>query len=190
MLMAQQKLGGFPPRRGRNRLEAKFVMSKYPVELESVDLSGERSVVQIKSGSFGQAATALALFMKERLAKLRLSWAFQTPDGAGYQRHLVLLQDNRWSMMAWLQDDKQRADFFAVEPDGESLEQEESEEMFLGRAVPAKLVHRDLFDIRNCVDLILDDLSNTEPVTERPNRFMTAQEPYEAVRRKLIGQEG
>lgn len=189
MLMAQQKLGGSPPRRGRNRLEAKFIMNQYPAELESVDLSGERSVVQIKRGSFGQAATALALFMKERLAKLRLSWAFQTPDGAGYQRHLVLLQDNWRSMMAWLQDDKQRADFFAVEPDGESLEQEEAEEMFLGRVVPAKLVHRDLFDIRNCVDLILDDLSNTEPVTERPNQFVTATEPYETIRLELIGQE-
>lgn len=188
MLIAQQKLGGFPPRRGRNRLEAKFVMSQYPVELESVDLDGERSVVQIKSGSYGQAATALTLFMKERLAKLRLSWAFQTTDGASYQRHLVLLQDNWWFMMAWLQDDKERADFYAVEPDGANLKQE-SEEMFLGRAVPAKLVHRDLYDIRNCVDLILDDLSNTDPVTERPNKFVVAAEPYETIRLELIGEE-
>ena len=190
MLMAQQKLGGFPPNRGRNRLESKFIMNQHPVELESVDLSGERSVVRIKGGSYGQATTALTLFMKERLAKLRLSWVFQTPDGSTYQRHLVLLQDNWWFMMAWLQDDKERADFYAVEPDGADPKQEESEETFLGRAVPAKLVHHELFDIRNCVDLILDDLSNTEPVTERPNQFVTATEPYETIRLDLIGEEG
>ena len=168
MLMAQQKLGGFPPNRGRNRLESKFIMNQHPVELESVDLSGERSVVRIKGGSYGQATTALTLFMKERLAKLRLGWVSQ----------------------ALPQEDKERADFYAVEPDGADPKQEESEETFLGRAVPAKLVHHELFDIRNCVDLILDDLSNTEPVTERPNQFVTATEPYETIRLDLIGEEG
>ena len=189
MLMAQQKLGGFPPNRGRNRLETKFIMNQDPVELESVDLSGERSVVRIKGGSYGQATTALTLFMKERLAKLRLSWAVQTPDGSTYQRHLVLLQDNWWFMMAWLQDDKERADFYVVEPDGVNPKQEGSEETFLGRAVPAKLVHHELFDIRNCVDLILDDLGNTDPVIDRPNKFVTATEPYKTIRLNLIGEE-
>ena len=55
--------------------------------------------------------------------------------------------------------------------------------------VPARLVHHDLKGIRNCVDLLLDDMDNTNPVTERPEEFETVQEPYEAVRRKLIGEE-
>lgn len=41
------------------------------------------------------------------------------------------------------------------------------EEMFLGSPVPAKLLHRDLKCIRNCVDLLLDDIDYTDPVVER-----------------------
>ena len=185
MLMAQQKLGGFPPNRGRNRLETKFIMNQYPVELESVDLSGERSVVRIKGGSYGQATTALTLFMKERLAKLRLSWAFLMPEGMEFRRHLVLLRDNGRFMMAWLEDDKDWAQYYIAEMAGEGG----GTDTFLGRAVPAKLVHHELFDIRNCVDLILDDLGNTDPIIDRPNKFVTAKEPYETIRLNLIGEE-
>ncbi len=183
--MAQQKVGGFPPNRGRNRLAARFVMSKYPVELEQVGLDGERMVMAIKSGSYGRATNALSQFMKEKLAKLRLSWAFQTPDGASYQRHLVLLQDNWWFMMAWLQDDKDWAQYYIAEVAGE----DGGTDTFLGRPVPARLVHHDLKGIRNCVDLILDDMDNTDPVTERPEVFETVKEPYETIRLDLIGEE-
>ena len=189
--MAQQKVGGFPPHRGRNRLAARFVMSKYPVELEQVELDGKRTVTAIKSGSYGRAADALTQFMKGKLAKLRLSWEFLrvdreiAPDGGVFRRHLVLLQDDGRSMMAWLQDDKDWAQYYVAETE----EAEEAVETFLDREVPARLVHHDLKRIRNGVDLILDDMSNTDPVTERPGEFETVEGPYETVRAELIGQE-
>ncbi len=180
--MAQQKVGGFPPHRGRNRLAARFVMNKYPVELEQVGLDGERTMTAIKSGSYGRAADALSQFMKEKLGRLRLSWEFKTPEGGAFRRHLVLLQDDGRFMMAWLQDDKDRAQYHIAERSGE----DDGTDVFLGRSVPARLVHHDLKGIRNCVDLILDDMDNTDPVTERPEGFETAQEPYEAVWADLV----
>lgn len=183
--MAQQKVGGFPPHRGRNRLAAKFVMSKYPVELEQVGLDGERTVTAIKSGSYGRATDALAQFVKEKLGRLRMSWEFKTPEGGAFRRHLVLLQDNGRFMLAWLQDDKDWAQYEIAGRPGDN----DGMDTFLDQPVPARLVHHDLKNIRNCVDLILDDLDNTDPVTERPEEFETIQEPYEAVRRKLVGQE-
>ena len=183
--MAQQKVGGFPPHRGRNRLAVRFVMSKYPVELEQVGLDGERTVTAIKSGSYGRATDALSQFVKEKLEKLRLSWVFQTPEGMEFRRHLVLLRDNGRFMMAWLEDDKDWAQYYIAEVAGE----DGGTDTFLGRPVPARLVHHDLKGIRNCVDLILDDMDNTDPVTERPEVFETVKEPYKTVRLELVGEE-
>lgn len=183
--MAQQKVAGFPPHRGRNRLAARFVMSKYPVELEQVELDGERTVTAIKSGSYGRAADTLSQFMKGKLGRLRLSWEFKTPEGGAFRRHLVLLQDDGQFMMAWLQDDKDWVQCYIAALPGA----DDGTDTFLGQPVPARLVHHDLKGIRNCVDLLLDDMDNTNPVTERPEEFETVQEPYEAVRRKLIGEE-
>ena len=177
LLMAQQKLGGISPHRGRNSLNANFVMNQYLVQLESVDLDGERTLAEIKSGSYGQAADALSLFVRERLAKLRLSWEFKTPEGEAFRRHMVLLRDSFRFMMVWLQDDKEWAQYFMREPAA-----------FLDWKVPARAIHYELLHIRNCVDLILDDMSNTDPVTERPGEFITAERPYHEIRAELMGE--
>ena len=179
LLMAQQKLGGVSPHRGRNRLEARFVMNRYPAELESLDLDGEQILTGIRSGSYDQAAAALALFMKGRLAKLRLSWEFKSAEGDVFRRHMVLLQDNGRFMMLWLQDDRERAEYYTSET------KEQGSAVFLGRTVPAQAVHCELKRIRNCVDLILDDVSNTGPVTGRPGEFVPVGQPYRAVRAGL-----
>ena len=175
LLMAQQKLGGVSPHRGRNRLEAKFVMNRYPVELESLGLDGKQTLTEIRSGSYGQANDALCLFMRGRLAKLRLSWEFKSAESGVFRRHMVLLQHSGRFMMLWLQDDRERAEYYTAEAG------EQGSAVFLGRAVPAQAVHRELLRIRNCVDLILDDLNNTGPVTERPGEFVPVERPYRAV---------
>ena len=180
LLMVQQKLGGVSPHRGRNRLEAQFVMNRYPVEIESLDLDGKQTLTGVRSGSYGQANTALSLFMRGRLAKLRLSWEFKSAEGGVFRRHMVLLQDNGRFMMLWLQDDRERAEYYTAE----TKEQESA--VFLGRTVPAQAVHRELLRIRNCVDLILDDMNNTAPVTERPGEFEPVGQPYQAVHAELI----
>ena len=175
LLMAQQKLGGVPP----NRLEAKFVMNRYPVEIESVGLDGKRILTEIRSGSYGQAADTLALFMRGRLAKLRLSWEFKSAKGDAFRRHMVLLQDGGRFMMLWLRDDRERAEYYTTEA------REQGTAIFQSRTVPAQAVHRELLRIRNCVDLILDDMGNTGPVTERPGEFVPVERPYQAVLAEL-----
>jgi len=179
LLMAQQKMGGVSPRRGRNHLLVKFIPSRYPIQLEYVDLQGERTVEALKGGSYGNAAAGLTRFMSGKLARLRLTWAFQTPEGEAYHRHMVLLRDKDCFMLLWLQDDKQRADAYTAD----------DPVRFLGHIVPAGLVHQDLMRIRNCVDLLLDDIDNTEPVVDRPGEFVPLSLPYEEIRAALVKEE-
>ncbi|MDE6591225.1 MAG: hypothetical protein K2K53_12965, partial [Oscillospiraceae bacterium] len=180
LFMAQQKMGGVPPQRGRNDfLLSKFVLSRYPVQLERVDLAGERTLIDIRPGGYGQAAVELIQFMQQKLARLRLSWAFKTADGEPYRRHLVLLRDGGNYMLLWLQDDQKRADIYAAD----------DPVAFLGHVFPACLVHRDLLRIRNCVDLLLDDIDNTGPITDRPGEFVPISRPYQEIRAELVKEE-
>ena len=177
--MAQQKMGGVSPRRGRNHLLVKFIPSRYPVQIEGEDIQGKRTLETLKGGSYGQAAAGLTRFMMEKLSRLRLSWVFQAADGEAYYRHMVLLRDNGRFMLLWLQDDKQRADAYASN----------DPVTFLGHVVPACLVHQDLMRIRNCVDLLLDDIDCTEPVVDRPGEFVPLSLPYGEIRTALVKEE-
>ena len=62
-------------------------------------------------------------------------------------------------------------------------------EDFLGRSVPSYLVHRDLERIRNCLDLMLDDIANCGPVVNQFGEFAAGDpvkpRPYEELRREL-----
>ena len=106
--------------------------------------------------------------MSGRLAKLRLSWEFKSAKGDAFRRHMILLQD-----------DRERAEYYT----SEAKEQEMA--IFQGRTVPAQAVHHELPRIRNCVDLILDDMNNTGSVTERPGEFVPVGQPYQAVLAEL-----
>ena len=180
LFMAQQKMGGVPPQRGRNDfLLSKFVLSRYPVQLERVDLAGERTLIDIRPGGYGQAAVELIQFMQQKLSRLRLSWAFKAADGEPYRRHLVLLRDGGNYMLLWLRDDQKRADIYAAD----------DPVAFLGHVFPACLVHRDLARIRNCLDLLLDDIDNTGPITDRPGEFVPISRPYQEIRAELVKEE-
>ena len=174
--MAQQKLGGIPPWRGRGYHLAKFVFSRFPSELETVDRAGERTVTVLQSGSYGLAAAGLVQFMMEKLDRIRVSWSFQTQEGGTERRHLVLLRDQGKYMMFWLADGAGKALVYgADEP-----------QRFLGHALPAGLVHGDLKRLRNGVDLLLDDIDNTEPVLSQPGQFAPVNMPYAEIRAALV----
>lgn len=175
--MAMQKLAGIPDWRAGDYILSKFVLSRYPVQLDSVTLEGERTLTDLRPGSYDMASAALVRFIQKKLAKLRLSWEFKGPEGGVCQRHIVLLQDGGRFMMAWLQDDRGRADYYASAPPV----------LFQGKAWPACLVHQDLRRIRNCLDLLLDDIACTGPVVDRPGEFVPAEGPYVRNRAELIG---
>ena len=176
ILMMQQKLGGVPQTRGRNYYLSKFVLSRPASELETVDLGGERTVTALKSGTYGLAAGGLVQIMSGKLARVRISWTCQTPEGGAELRHLVVLQDRGKYMMFWLQDGNRRAlAYGADEP-----------QWFMGHALPACLVHEDPKRLRNGIDLLLDDIDNTEPVLRQPGQFAQVHVPYEELRSELV----
>lgn len=192
LLMAKQKIGGLPPCRGRNYILAKFILSQYPIRVESLYLDGQQTLTDIKSGSYGLAASCLVQFVQKKLARLRITWAFQTPDGGTDLRHIVLLQDNGRFMMAWLRDGKRRADFYVADV-GAYMDvsgKKYPRDTFLGRTVPAYLVHQDLERIRNCLDLMLDDIADCAPVVNQFAEFAAEApanpRPYEEIRRELV----
>ena len=174
--MAQQKLGGVPALRGRSYHLAKFVLSRPAAELETVDLGGERTVMALKSGTYGLAATGLVQIISGKLERVRISWTFQTPEGGAELRHLVLLQEQGKYMMFWLQDgDRQALAYGADDP-----------RRFMGRVLPGCLVHEEPRRLRNGIDLLLDDIDNTEPVLRQPGQFAQVCAPYEELRAKLV----
>ncbi|MDE6454492.1 MAG: hypothetical protein K2L38_00955, partial [Dysosmobacter sp.] len=176
VLIMQQKLGGVPQTRGRNYYLSKFVLSRPASELETVDPGGERTVTPLRSGTYGLAADGLVQFMMGKLASIRVSWTFQTAEGGTERKHLVLLQDRGKYMMFWLEDGNRRA--LACASD--------EPQWFLGHAIPACLVHEDLKRLRNGIDLLLDDIDNTEPVLRQPGQFAEVHADYEELRTALV----
>lgn len=156
LLMARQKVGGFPPDRSRQRMSARYVFSRYPVQMETLTPEGERTVTEIRSGSYGRASEGLLQFMSGKLSRLRLTWAYGKPEES--RRHLVFLQDSGRFLLCWREGEQT---YFC------KASEEPGCELFLGESVPTAYLHRDLRDIRNCVDLLLDDIDCTEPVIER-----------------------
>ena len=57
---------------------------------------------------------------------------------------------------------------------------------FMGHALPACLVHEDPKRLRNGIDLLLDDIDNTEPVLRQPGQFAQVHAPYEELRSELV----
>ena len=176
VLMAQQKLGGVPQNRGRNYNLSKFVLSRFASELETVETDGARTVTALKSGTYGLAAEGLVHFMMGKLAEVRISWTFPAAEGGPELRHLVLLQDRGKYLLFWLQDGNRRALAYASD----------EPRWFMGRALPACIVHEDPKRLRNGIDLLLDDVDNTEPVLSRPGQFAEVRMPYEELRAALV----
>ena len=57
---------------------------------------------------------------------------------------------------------------------------------FMGRALPGCLVHEEPRRLRNGIDLLLDDIDNTEPVLRQPGQFAQVHVPYEELRSELV----
>lgn len=189
--MAMQKLAKIPESRAGGSVLSKFVFSQYPARMESVSLSGEKALAELKPGSYNLASAALAQFFQQKLAKLRLSWKFGGKDW----RHLILLSremgentlpaqmpdaclQGRYAM-AWLRDDREQASLYTLTDPGP----------LPGQAHVPDPVQRDLSRIRNCLDLILEDVANAELVTDRSGEFVLMDCTYSRVRELLVEDE-
>ena len=98
-------------------------------------------------------------------------------EGGTELRHLVLLRDQEKYLLLWLQDGNRCALAYASD----------EPRWFRGHALPACIVHEDLKRLRNGIDLLLDDIDNTEPVLNQPGQFVRLRADYGELRAELVG---
>lgn len=196
--MYKQQLGAFPVERAHNSLLAKFILSQYPVSIETIDMQGVRAVLQNAAACRQQAQQELARFMQGTLQKLRLTWKIETKNNtegcAFYFSHLVLMQDNGRYVMAYLRDDKKSAEYYVadrrvyLDVEGKKY----PKDTFCGRTMPTYLIHNGLQRIRNCLDLMFVNIAEPSAVTERFGDF-AGEKPvkprsYEEIRASLVAE--
>lgn len=190
--IARLKLGGFSSQEKGRHLMAKFVFSRYPDELETEISTGECTRLDLTGRNRSQAPWALTEYMQKKYTRLRLTWVARETGEDWFPFHLVLLQEEGRFMMAYLREDIGRAEFYVgdvgtyMNVEGKNY----PETTFLGRTVPAYLVHPDACRIRSCLDLILDDLTDLPSITEQDSEFAldspVEPRPYAELRRILI----
>lgn len=142
-----------------------------------MDLSGERTATALRGGTYGLAAQGLVHFMMGKLERIRVSWTFRLAEGGTELRHLVLLRDQEKYLLLWLQDGNRCALAYASD----------EPRWFGGHALPACIVHEDLKRLRNGIDLLLDDIDNTEPVLNQSGQFVRLRADYGELRAELVG---
>ena len=192
---AKQKLGGFPAEQVQNYILSKFVIFRYPEQIETELPDGESNVIEISSGNTDKVKLALVEFMQNKLRRLRLSWNQQSEGQAWYPFHIVLLQEDKRYMMAYLRDDVQQAEYYVadvrtyMDVEGKKYPKDN----FMGRVTPAYLIHSDAKKIRNCLDLIFDDMGDLPAITGKFAEFASENpvkpRTYGEIRKELIGSE-
>lgn len=196
--LAKQKLGGYPAEQVQNYILAKFVISRYPDQMEKMTMekintdSGSR-LLEHCSEQTEEVRLALMEFMQNKLRRLRLSWRAANDKEPYFPFHIVLLQEAGRYMMAYLCDDRQTAQYYVadrttyVNMKGKNY----SKEAFMGNTVPAYLIHKDACSIRNCLDLIFDDMAYMPAVLNQfaafANENPAKPRAYEEIRAELVG---
>ncbi|MDE6589876.1 MAG: hypothetical protein K2K53_05945 [Oscillospiraceae bacterium] len=139
-------------------------------------------------GNRPRVQTLLADFLAGQGQKLRLTWGKK----AGTRRHIVLTRDGERFLMAWVREDKKKAEFHAadrwtyMDVEGKKY----PKDTFLGKTIPAYLIH-DLPGLRNALDVLLANLDRPERVTSPMGEYASENpvkpRPYEALWAELVG---
>lgn len=191
-LAAKQKIGGFPAEQVQNYILAKFVLSRYPQQIGIETTDQKNSVIKIDSTNTDEVKLALVEYMQNKLRLLRLSWVPETEGQAWYPFHIVLLQEDKRYMMVCLRDDTKQAEYYVADV-GTYMDvkgKKYPKDTFMGRITPAYLIHSDAEKIRNCLDLIFDDMGDLPAImgqfaafaSEKPVKART----YEEIRDDLV----
>ncbi len=189
-MIARQKLGGIP---FEQYVLTKFSISQYPGAVEKLTLNREETILEIGRTNRGEVSMALVEFMQKKLIRLRLTWAAEALEGGPW--HIVLLQDEGRFMMACLRDGKEIAEYYVADrlaymkAEGKKYEKES----FFGRTAASYLVHKDLNAIRNCLDLLLDDITDWPAITGEFGAFSYESgknsRSYKEIRAELVIEE-
>lgn len=196
--LAKQELGGFPPERAWNAVgqpvrldQSPEELNKRPVELERRTRDGAVDTVQVNGIKRAQFSEAVQRFFRGDIVWLRLSWDV-LPDGyrehfaprifegilarrmgKPMRSHIILRREDERYTLLCLQDLAERAQYHVADM-GAYMDVEGKKypkEVFMGRSMPAYLIHRDPVAVRNLLDLLLDNMECLLPVTERFAEF-------------------
>lgn len=164
----KQLLGGFPVEWAHNRLDSRFFLSAYPDTFAYADVQGHAKTLPVGGLNRDCLQQILISFVHGRLSRLRMTW------GRGYGPcHIVLLQDQGRFIMAFLNDKKQQAEFYVadvktyLDVEGKKY----PKDTFLGRTVPAYLLHSDMTRLRNGLELLLANMDNPSVVINKFAEF-------------------
>lgn len=180
-MIARQKLGGIPY---EQYLLAKFVISTYPGAVEKLTVDGEETYVETGRTRRGEASAALVEFMQQKLARLRLTWR----QGEDKTWHVVLLKDGGLYVMAVLEDVSETMMYLNTDRLGFLKRSRKSPLVdFQGRMTPSYYVHSNLEKIRNCLDLLLEDITDLPTLIEEMAAFCPEVDlSYSELRARLI----
>lgn len=184
------QLGGFPLEWSHSRASARFYLSAYPDLAVWEDEQGARVTLEVGNLNRDQLQQALASFMAGSFAKLRLTWGVP-----GRQRHAVMLQDQGRFLLAWLSDEKEKAEFHvadvSVYMDVEGKKY--PKDTFLGRVTPAYLIHRDVTSLRSALEQLLSMAEDPSPFLNKFAEFAEERpikpRPYALIRAELTGED-
>lgn len=217
--LAKQELGGFPLERAWNAVgqpvrldQSPEELNKRPVELERRTRDGAADTIQVNGIKRAQFSEAVQRFFRGDIVWLRLSWDV-LPDG--YRKHfapqffegilarrmgkpmrshiILRREDERYTLLC-LQDMAERAQYHVADR-GVYMDVEGKKypkESFMGRSMPAYLIHRDPVVLRNLLDLLLDNMECLLPVTERFAEFASENpvkaRDYNEIRREFVAE--
>lgn len=195
--LAKQELGRFPLERSYNSERqpvlldtAPEVLNKRPMELEQRSREGAVSITQIDGRKKPAFTGAMKQFFTGETVTLRLSWEVSPEEyrkyfapqifedmlarrkGKPMQCHIVLLREGDRYAMLCLQDPVESAQYCVADKKTYmNVENKYPKESFLGRTMPAYLIHKDPVFLRNRLDLLLDYMECPYPITGRFAEF-------------------
>ena len=188
--ICKQALGGFPLEWSYRRPTAKFVFSKKPISIGFESLDGKKEEKKISQVNQTEAGEALVSFVLGKLKKLCLVWEWEET----WQSYIVLLQDQGKYMMAYLRDDIKSAEYYVADVKGymEVEGKDYTKEIFLGKTMPAYLIHQDILKIRNGLDIIFDNFLGPVLAVDRFGEFAKENpikpRDYQKIKKELVGE--
>lgn len=185
------------------------VLDRHPLELEQRSREGALDIIRIDGRRKPAFTQAMKQFFKGDTVWLRLSWEVLAQDyrkhfaprvfedmqarraGKPLQCHIVLQRDGDRYTLLCLQDPAESALYCVADRRAYiSVEGKYPKESFLGKAMPAYLIHKDPAFLRSRLDLLLDYMECPLPVTGRFGEF-AGEKPgkareYNAIREEFV----
>lgn len=215
--LGKQELGGFPLERAFNSERQPVILdqspdtlNQHPLELEQRTQDGTVKITQIDGIKKTLFSEAIKQFFQGDVVWLRLSWDV-SPDvyrqhfaprffeiiltrrtGRPMQGHIILRREGDRYTMLCLQDLAERAEYYVadirtyMDVEGKKY----PKDSFLGKTMPAYLIHKDPIALRNRLDLLLDCMECMIPVTNRfaefaPESPVKARD-YDSIREEFV----